>query len=54
MLEDVPSAPKILEEISHLAGLLERVVSQARRRVLEGEQVPAREKLLSIFESTRP
>lgn len=50
MLEDVPSAPKILEEISHLAGLLERVVSQAHRRVLEGEQVPAREKLLSIFE----
>ena len=50
MLEDVPSAPKILEEISHFAGLLERVVSQAHRRVLEGEQVPAREKLLSIFE----
>jgi transposase, IS5 family len=50
MLEDLPSAAKISEEISHFAGLLERVVSQAHRRVLEGEQVPAREKLLSIFE----
>jgi IS5 family transposase len=51
MLEvGMPSAAKISEEISHFAGLLERVVSQAHRRVLEGEQVPAGEKLLSIFE----
>ena len=50
MLEDVPSAPQDLGRDLHLAGLLERVVSQAHRRVLEGEQVPAREKLLSIFE----
>ena len=45
-----PSASKISEEISHFAGLLERAVSQAHRRVLEGEQVSAGQKLLSIFE----
>jgi transposase, IS5 family len=50
MLEDLPSAPKISEEISHFAGLLKRAVSQTHRRVFEGEQVSAVEKLLSIFE----
>jgi transposase, IS5 family len=50
MLEEVPSAQKISEEISHFAQLLERVISQSRRRVLEGEQVLATEKLVSIFE----
>src|SRR5215208_202806 len=50
MFEDVPSAPRISEEISHFAGLLERAVWQTHRRVFEGEQVPAVEKLLSIFE----
>jgi transposase, IS5 family len=50
MLEEMPSAPKISEEISHFAGLLELAVSQTHRRVFEGEQVSAVEKLLSIFE----
>jgi IS5 family transposase len=51
MLEvEEPSAQKISEELSHFAALLERVISQTRRRVLEGEQVPATEKLVSIFE----
>jgi IS5 family transposase len=50
MLEDLPSAPKISEEISHFAGLLKRAVWQTHRRVFEGEQVSAVEKLLSIFE----
>jgi IS5 family transposase len=51
MLEvEMPSAPKISEEISHFAGLLKRAVSQTHRRVFEGEQVSATEKLLSIFE----
>jgi transposase, IS5 family len=45
-----PSASKISEEISHFAGLLEQTISQTHRRVLEGEQVSAKEKLLSIFE----
>jgi transposase, IS5 family len=51
MLEvQMPKAAKISEEISHFAGLLERAVSQAHRRVFEGEQVSAGQKLLSIFE----
>jgi IS5 family transposase len=50
MLEEVPSAQKISEEISHFTELLKRVISQTRRRVLEGEQVLAAEKLVSIFE----
>jgi IS5 family transposase len=47
---EMPSAAKISEEISHFAQLLERAVSQTHRRVFEGEQVSATEKLLSIFE----
>jgi transposase, IS5 family len=50
MLQEVPSARKISEELSHFAGLLEQVVWQSRRRVLEGEEVPATQKLLSVFE----
>jgi|SRR5215208_6782905 len=50
LIEDLPSAPKISEEISHFAGLLERAISQTHRRVFKGEQVPAKEKLVSIFE----
>ncbi len=50
MLEGVPSAGKLSEELSHFAGLLERIILQTHRRVFRGEQVPAKEKLLSIFE----
>lgn len=39
-----------IEEITHYQQLLERVIDQARRRVLEGEKVPAAEKLYSLFE----
>ena len=38
-------------EIARYCGLADRVVSQARRRVLHGEQVPTDEKLYSIFET---
>jgi IS5 family transposase len=38
------------EEIHHYCALGERVVDQARRRVLEGELVPNEQKLYSIFE----
>lgn len=38
------------EEIEHYCGLGDRVIDQARRRVLEGEQVPNAEKIYSIFE----
>src|ERR1700730_5573888 len=38
------------KEIEHFCDLGARVVNQSRRRVLNGEQVPAAEKLYSIFE----
>src|SRR5713101_6379878 len=38
------------KEIEHFCGLGARVIDQSRRRVLNGEQVPAAEKLYSIFE----
>src|ERR1700737_3456861 len=38
------------KEIEHFCGLGDRVLNQSRRRVLDGEQVPAAEKLYSIFE----
>jgi IS5 family transposase len=41
---------EIREEIEHFCCLGDRVINQARRRVLEGEQVPTAEKIYSIFE----
>src|SRR4030088_1419966 len=38
------------DEIAHYCGLGERVIDQARRRVLDGEQVPNAEQIYSIFE----
>lgn len=38
------------DQILHYAGLADRVVAQTRRRVVEGEQLAATEKLYSIFE----
>ena len=43
-------AEAIIQQIDHYVDLGQRVVSQARRRVLEGERVPNEEKLFSIFE----
>jgi IS5 family transposase len=37
-------------EITHYCDLGDRVVNQAQRRILNGEQVPAGEKIYSIFE----
>lgn len=37
-------------ELQHYAGLTASVISQAERRVLRGESVPASEKVVSIFE----
>jgi len=39
-----------IEEITHYRQLLERVIDQAERRVLQGEKVPANEKIYSLFE----
>ncbi|HEX5700430.1 MAG TPA: ISNCY family transposase, partial [Rubrobacter sp.] len=50
MLQEAPGSRRLLEELSHFAGLLEGVISQSRRRVLEGEEVPATQKLVSVFE----
>jgi IS5 family transposase len=50
---DLPTALKIdsiRADIKHYLGLGERVIDQARRRVLNGEQVPTAEKIYSIFE----
>jgi transposase, IS5 family len=40
----------IRDAIAHYCGLGERVIDQARRRVLDGEEVPNAEKTYSIFE----
>lgn len=42
------------EELGEVSELVERVIGQTRRRVFEGEQVPAQEKLVSIFEPPHP
>ena len=46
-----PQAPRGLAvELERFEGLVERVVDQTERRVLEGESVKATEKLVSLFE----
>jgi IS5 family transposase len=40
----------LCNQIRHFLALSDRVLDQARRRVLNGESVPAEEKLVSIFE----
>jgi IS5 family transposase len=44
------TAEAIVHEMGHYRSLGHRVVDQARRRVLNGEQVPNEEKIFSIFE----
>jgi len=46
----ITRAGAIVQQIDHFLGLGEQVVDQARRRVVEGEQVPNEDKLFSIFE----
>lgn len=41
---------RLCEEIEQFCGLGDRVIEQTRRRVLQGEQVPVRGKIFSIFE----
>lgn len=43
-------AERIVERIGHFQQLGANVISQARRRVLDGQQVPNDEKVFSIFE----
>ena len=41
---------ELRRQIEHYCGLGERVIDQARRRVLQAEQVPTADKIYSIFE----
>jgi IS5 family transposase len=43
-------APRLAEQLDRFVPLVRRVIAQARRRVLEGAQVPASEKVVSLFE----
>ncbi len=43
-------AKQLRERILHHCELAERVMDQARRRVFQGEKLPAEEKIVSIFE----
>jgi IS5 family transposase len=44
-------AQRLAESIEHFRSIGQSVVDQTCRRVLEGERVPAREKVVSIFET---
>lgn len=41
---------KWLEQVIHYQALLERVIDQTTRRVIDGESVPSNEKIVSLFE----
>jgi IS5 family transposase len=43
-------AEALIEQIAETHGLAQRVIEQARRRVLQGESVPNHQKLFSLFE----
>ncbi|MBI4739920.1 ISNCY family transposase, partial [Candidatus Woesearchaeota archaeon] len=49
-LEELLEQARIFDDIQHYLPLAEQVISQTRRRVMDGESVPASEKLVSIFE----
>lgn len=42
---------ELLQKLEHLQGLFTRVIDQTKRRVIQGEKVPADEKVYSIFET---
>ena len=45
-----PQASRLLQQVQQVLPLVERVIKQTRSRVLEGKQVPSKEKVLSLFE----
>jgi len=49
-LEEMAVATWGAEQLKHCLPLARQVVCQTRRRIIEGESVPAQEKLVSIFE----
>ncbi len=46
---DEPADP-LLQQLLHFLELMRRVIEQTERRVLKGEKVPAKEKVVSVFE----
>jgi len=44
------SAKRLVETLNHIIPLARQVIQQTTRRILKGEQVPAKEKIVSIFE----
>jgi len=46
----VTAAKRLREGLEHFVPLVKQVIAQTRRRVLEGQVVPAAEKLVSLFE----
>lgn len=45
-----PELGELRAKLQHFAGLADKVLDQTRRRVFEGETVPAPQKIVSIFE----
>jgi IS5 family transposase len=50
-IEDYTRARALAEKLSRAIDLLRRVMDQTERRVFKGEQVPASEKIVSLFET---
>ncbi|BDD86073.1 ISNCY family transposase [Desulfofustis limnaeus] len=50
-IEDYTHARALAEKLSRAIDLLRRVMDQTERRVFKGEQVPASEKIVSLFET---
>jgi len=48
--EEEAFAELMAEELGRVTVLLEKIIDQTKRRVLHGESVPAKEKVVSIFE----
>jgi transposase, IS5 family len=48
--QEDPQSVLWLAKASHYQPLIERIIAQSERRVLKGQQVPAGEKLISLFE----
>jgi transposase, IS5 family len=44
------SAKRLVKTLNHFIPLARQVIQQTTRRILQGEQVPAKEKIVSIFE----
>jgi transposase, IS5 family len=45
-----PKAKRLAETLAHFVPLAQQVIQQATRRILQNEQVPASEKIVSLFE----